>query len=231
MLHIIIIDHSYAAGSRRHVLLLAHKRPLSLTATGELGGHGQWNPGLLLVRSAQNWVFCSLFMSPLSLLTLLARPSPPGFTIAVTVWHFSSLPACGATAVSHSLSTEEDHIVLLVGWSFWCILRLNPYVCMSVCSHVCVSARRSVENDQMTRWAVINELSTEHFWPSGKRVPWRSRPASGHRGRGAAAQRALCLCQEPPEDSCMGPAHLDNIRLLTALHLSVLNSEKSWLYF
>lgn len=29
-----------------------------------------------------------------------------------------SLPAGRATAVSHSLSTEEDHIVLLAGWSF-----------------------------------------------------------------------------------------------------------------
>lgn len=94
-----------------------------------------------------------------------------------------------------------------------------------MCLHVCVSTRRFMKNDQMTRWAVINELSTEHFWPSGKRVPWRSRPASGHRGRGAAAQRALCLCQDPPEDSCTGPAHLDNTRLLTALHLSVLTQK------
>lgn len=29
-----------------------------------------------------------------------------------------SLCACRATAVSHSLSMEEDHIVLLAGWSF-----------------------------------------------------------------------------------------------------------------
>lgn len=41
MLLIIIIADSYAAGSQRHVLLLTHKSPLSLTATGELGGHGQ----------------------------------------------------------------------------------------------------------------------------------------------------------------------------------------------
>lgn len=150
-------------------------------------------------------------------------------TIAVTVWHFSSLSACRATAghsVLHSPSGEEDHIVLPAGWSIWSCL--NACVCLSACLHVRVSARRFMKNDQMTRWAVINELSTEHFWPSGKRVPWQSRPASGHRGRGAAAQRALCLCQEPPEDSCMGPAHLDNTMLLTALHLSVLNSEKSW---
>lgn len=40
VLHILIIAHSYIAGSHRHVLLLAHKRPLSLTATGEFGGHG-----------------------------------------------------------------------------------------------------------------------------------------------------------------------------------------------
>lgn len=41
VLHILIMAHSCIAGSRRHVLLLAHKRPLSLTATGESGGHGQ----------------------------------------------------------------------------------------------------------------------------------------------------------------------------------------------
>lgn len=104
-------------------------------------------------------------------------------------------------------------------------LSVNACVCMSMCLHVRVSARRFMKNDQMTRWAVINELSTEHFWPSGKRVPWRSWPASGHRGRGAAVQRALCLCQDPPEDSCTGPAHLDNTRLLTALHLSVLTQK------
>lgn len=90
MLHILIIAHSYIAGSHRHVLLLAHKRPLSLTATGEYGGHGQWNPRQLLVRSAQNWAFCSLFTSPLSLLTVVARFSAQAFTIAVTLWHFSS---------------------------------------------------------------------------------------------------------------------------------------------
>lgn len=224
MLHIIIIAHSCAGGSQRHVLLHAHKRPLSLTATGELGGHGQWNSGWLLVRSTQNWAFCSLFTSPLSLLTLLARLSAPGFTVAVTVWHLSAIPACRATAARSILrarSREEDLIVLLAGWSVW--LHFNVYAtALSVYLHVRTSARCFMKNDQMTRWAVINELSTEHFWPSGKRVPWQSWSASGHRGRGAAAQRALCLCQEPPEDFCTGPAHLHNTRPLTPHHFSCL---------
>lgn len=41
MLCSIVIAHSYAVGSQRHVLLPSRKSPLSLTATGELGGHGQ----------------------------------------------------------------------------------------------------------------------------------------------------------------------------------------------
>lgn len=106
---------------------------------------------------------------------------------------------------------------------------VSDYVwkCECACAylHAPVSARCFLKNDQMTRWAVINELSTEHFCPSGKRVPWWSQPISGHRGRGATAQRALCLCQDSPEDSCTGPAHLDNTRLLTALHLSVLTQK------
>ena len=96
---------------------------------------------------------------------------------------------------------------------------------MRICTSVCVSAHRFARDDRMTRWAVINELSTEHFWPSGKRVPWWSQPVLGHRGRGSPAQRALCLCQDSPEDSCTGPAHLDNTRLVTALHLSVLTQK------
>lgn len=112
----------------------------------------------------------------------------------------------------------------LVHWPMWssdCVFKCEG-LCVWMCLHVYVSARLLMKNDQMTRWAVINELSTEHFWPSGKQVPWRSWPVSGHRGRGAAAQRALCLCQDSPEDSRTGPAHLDNTSLLTALHLSVV---------
>lgn len=39
--HALFNYYSYAAGSQRQVLLLSHKSPLSLTATGELGGHGR----------------------------------------------------------------------------------------------------------------------------------------------------------------------------------------------
>lgn len=224
MLHILIIAHSYIAGSHRHVLLLAHKRPLSLTATGEFGGHGQWNPRQLLVRSAQNWAFCSVFTSPLSLLTVVARFSAPAFTIAVTLWHFSSFPCMWSyrwtscfpeqRGKTHCLTVQflifsEAHVHLLES-----VLRLHTSACYFM------------KDDQMTRWAVINELLTEHFTPSGKRVPRQTRSASGHQGRGTAVQSALCLCQPPPKDCCMGPAHLNNIRLLRAFHLSVLSLEK-----
>lgn len=224
MLHILIIAHSYIAGSHRHVLLLAHKRPLSLTATGEFGGHGQWNPRQLLVRSAQNWAFCSLFTSPSSLLTVVARFSAPAFTIAVTLWYFSSLSVCGATA-GHLVfrSNEERRIVLPSSFLFF---KIHTCICVRVCLCLHTSACYFMKDDQMTRWAVMNELLTEHFRLNGKRVPRRTRSASGHRGRGTAVQSALCLCQPPPKDCCMGPAHLNNIRLRRAFHLTVLSLEK-----
>lgn len=118
-------------------------------------------------------------------------------------------------------SKEERRIILRSGFSLF-----HKHTCIHTGVRQHTSACYFMKDDQMTRWAVINELSTEHFRPSGKRVPWQSRSVSGHRGRGTAAQRALCLCQTPPEDCCMGPAHLNNIRLLRVLHLSVLISKK-----
>lgn len=221
MLCLIVIAHSYAVGSQRHVLLPSRKSPLSLTATGELGGHGQWNPGQRLVRSAQNWAFCPLFISPGSPLTKALglmfyccsdRPAlQPSACVQSYRWTLS---------VFHSLTEGEDHIVLLAALEY-----LIMFSSVNACVHTSVSAHRFMKDDQMTRWAVINELSTEHFWPSGKRVPWWSWPVSGHRGWGAPAQRALCLCQDSPKESCTGPAHLDSTRLRTALHLSVLTQK------
>lgn len=133
-----ITARSYAAVSRRHVLLLAHKSPLSLTATGELGGHGQWNPGQRLVRSAQNWVFCSLFMSPGSLLTEPARPSAPVFYCSSDS---SELSACRATAGRYHCFTfldqkrKEDHIVLLAAAEYLIMFEsVNACVCVCVCT-------------------------------------------------------------------------------------------------
>lgn len=101
-------------------------------------------------------------------------------------------------------------------WSVNARVRARGYL------HTPVSAHHFSTGDQMTRWAVINELSTEHFWPGGKWLPWWSQSVSGHRGRGRAAQRTLCLCQDSPEEPRTGLAHLDNTRPVTALHLSIV---------
>lgn len=174
-------------------------------------------------------------MSPWSLLSHPARPLASCFTIPVMAQLSSLLLACRATA-GHSFTfpDQEGRLHCLTRlWSIWLCFKVWMHVCMGMCvfARVFVSARHFARSDRMTRWAVINELSTEHFWPSGKRVPWRCRPVSGHRGRGAGAQRVLCLCQEPPENSCMGPAHLDNTQLTNSTSSVCTHSEKSRLCY
>lgn len=163
MLHILIIAHSYIAGSHRHVLLLAHKRPLSLTATGEFGGHGQWNTRQLLVRSAQNWAFCSLFTSPLSLLTVVARFSAPAFTIAVTLWHFSS--PCMRSYRWTSCFPEQRGKTHCLTVQFLIFSEAHVHLLESVfaLAYVCMLFYERWSNDKMScdQWAVDRTLHAE----------------------------------------------------------------------
>lgn len=164
MLCLIVIAHSYAVGLERHVLPPSRKSPLSLTAAGELGGHGQWNLGQRLVRSAQNWAFCSLFTSPGSPLTQPVRHSAPCFTVAVTARHSSSLPTRRATAGHSSVFHSPDRRGRPYCFTSRC--RVSDYVfkceCMCACECVCTSFHEGRSNDKMScdQWAVDRTLLT-----------------------------------------------------------------------
>lgn len=95
------------------------------------------------MRSAQNWAFCSLFTSPSSLLTVVARFSAPA--IAVTLWHFSS----GGATAGHPVSGATRKLTLSYGpvsHFFKCTC-----ICARVCLHLHMSACCFMKDDQMTR--------------------------------------------------------------------------------
>lgn len=151
----IIMAPSYTAGSQWHVLLLPHKSPLSLTATGELGGHGQWNPGQRLVRSAQNWAFCSLFTSPGSPLTQPARPAAPMFYCGSDSPALLLSPClhgyCWTLAVLHPFTGVEDHAQCC----FTGRCGVSDYIlkcgCVLMCIRVCVCVSTFISR-RTIRW-------------------------------------------------------------------------------
>lgn len=120
----------------------------------------------------------------------------------MTLWHFSSLSLHAELPLDILFSGATRTDALSYGLvSYFLFFFSNAHVHLRLHTPACYFLR----DDQMTRWAVINELLTEHFRPSGKRVPRQTRSASGHRGRGTAVQSALCLCQPPPKGLLYGP--------------------------
>lgn len=82
---------------------------------------------------------------------MVARFLAPAFTIAVTLWHFSSLPTCGATA-GHPVfrSNEERHIVLRFPFLIFSKAHVHLRESVFALAYVCMLFYKRRSNDKMS---------------------------------------------------------------------------------
>lgn len=148
-------------------------------------------PGSFLCGRFRTGPFVHLFTSPWSLLTVLAWLSAAAFTTAVTLWHFSSLPACGATA-GHP---EQGGKTRCLKVQFLIISNAHVHLPGCALACVCMLFYERWSNDKMScdQWAVDRTLQTK--WkesPLTDLVRFRP-PGPGH----CSTKSALSLSGTP----------------------------------